>query len=814
MNLSNITDRIVSVSLNVYNLPLFKELRGSDNYITYGYNNLYPQYLVDMYNQSAVHNAIISGKVNYIVGRGLRLTGSNGLFANPNPFENIDKIFQKIASDYEVNNGYAYEVTKNKKSNKIESIYHIDFSRLRLSIDKKGYWYSTEWTYINAEGERCQKITPKKIYIPKYISGGKQERSVYVFNKYRPDFGDYPLPDYVGALSAIETSVEICNYHLNNIKNGFAAGTMINMYNGIPDDEKKNDIVRDIKAKATGSNKAGEVFVNFAVDKEHGAEVLPMQPTNLDKQFEQLSKSTQETIFIGHKITNGGLFGVKTEGQLGGTNKEELAFAYEQFKETYIIHRQADLLYGLKYLLSDFGGSDEVEIDELRPIMPDLQLSEATILKYVTDKALSVYIADKYGVETTDIPKEPTQTKLSKFEPIDYFKYTGKNYPNYIVLSSETATGENKEFQFVAGIDKIDEKILKTIEEFPTATPTQIAKIVGENKKDVIDRIDNLASKDLIKINKIGFDILPDGEDTIKKIGGREKLKVVYSYETRLDAPKLIGESRDFCKELTTLSESGKRWTKDEIEGLRNEMTVSFLPDIKDVWLFRGGWYREPGSDVSVPQCRHRWVQHIIIEKESQNFSFFNENQLRDENGMWTDESDIYNPNSNEYYPLDKDPIGTWDAHAINDEDRFKKMVNKLEEVGFEKGAIGTSISKTDYGESYYIFPDKLKDGGGDDIKIRISDHSVSNIDRMRNEYHAIRGKEGQAIKDVEYYFYSERFLKKKIKVNVTNRIEIPSHKLLNTDKIISERVSKSNNKIYNIERTYNNFQTVIVRKK
>ena len=49
--------------------PVFKEERGKD-YIVYGtespWKNLYPDYLVELYNTSGKHNSIINGKTNYI----------------------------------------------------------------------------------------------------------------------------------------------------------------------------------------------------------------------------------------------------------------------------------------------------------------------------------------------------------------------------------------------------------------------------------------------------------------------------------------------------------------------------------------------------------------------------------------------------------------------------------------------------------------------------------------------------------------------------------------------------------------------------
>lgn len=611
---------LISIALNVYNLPLFREIRGTENYITYGLNNTYPNYLTDMYNQSAVHNSILTAKVNYIVGRGLELEGVSSLFNKPNPHETIDAIFNKVTSDYELQNGYAIEVIK--KGKKITEIYHMDFGRLRRSIDGKGYWYSVEWTYINAEGERCKKINPKKILLPNYETGGDHERSVFVFMKYRPDYEYYPLPDYVGALSAIETDVEISNYHLNNIKNGFSAGTMIAFNNGVPDDDAdKDSIIDDIKAKATGSNKAGEVFVTFSVDKEHAPEVTPMQPNNLDKQYELLAKHVQDTIFIGHKVTNPALFGVKISGQLGGQSKDELSFAYEQFKETYIIHRQKDLLWGLKYILDDAGSKVELEVKELRPIMPELKLSESTIIKYLDNKALAEYIEKQYGIKTTENPVE--EVKMSAYKPSDYFKNVGKVYQGTNLESNEVEAHEDvkfkyqdvSEFQFAEGVDKNAERILQVLKEFPTATDKQVSKILDLPEKIVTTVIGGLMDNGYLDKKKNEYIVSPKGSSVVENIPKRQSLKIVYSYELRPDAPALLTESREFCQEMTAMSRSGKRWTKEEIEGLQNDMsTKGFITDIENVWKYRGGWYRDPNKDVAVPFCRHRWVQHIIVE--------------------------------------------------------------------------------------------------------------------------------------------------------------------------------------------------------
>jgi hypothetical protein len=57
--------------------------------------------------------------------------------------------------------------------------------------------------------------------------------------------------------------------------------------------------------------------------------------------FMQLNEQVQQEILMSHRVTSPMLFGIKTEGQLGGRN--ELIEAYEAFQTSYVEPRQAQL---------------------------------------------------------------------------------------------------------------------------------------------------------------------------------------------------------------------------------------------------------------------------------------------------------------------------------------------------------------------------------------------------------------------------------------------------------------------------------------
>ena len=70
MEPKKIENKTIVIGFSNDKVPTFNEVRGHQ-YIKYGENNDYPSYLVNLFNRSAKHNAIITAKQLYIAGQGL-----------------------------------------------------------------------------------------------------------------------------------------------------------------------------------------------------------------------------------------------------------------------------------------------------------------------------------------------------------------------------------------------------------------------------------------------------------------------------------------------------------------------------------------------------------------------------------------------------------------------------------------------------------------------------------------------------------------------------------------------------------------------
>ena len=604
------------VELAAYQTPQIKENKQA-GIVFFGEDNLFPEKLIEFFNESPTNNAILTGKVGFVCGEGLtyqselleRNAAAKRWLNRANDSENWNEVTKKLVTDYEIHNGFAIEVLRTSSGLKY---YHIDFSRIRVGAEG-GYYYSENWSIKGRRNSR-----PTKEWIPEFQEYGTDVRSIIYVSAYRPDLDFYPLPVYMGALAAIDTDVEINNYWANEIKNGFSGGTMLTFNNGVPSDEgKKKDIERKFKNKYTGTENAGQLVINFAASKDNAPTIDSLSGNDLPQRYEQLSESVQQNIFIGHRITSPMLFGVKTEGQLGG--RSEIAVAYEIFKKTYVSERQQDILRVINKIAAAEIGFGGIELKQFEPVEQKLELSEATIVGNLSREEIRELIALQTGMS---LKTETAMMKMSdddvELELVKRFEKIGRptsDFEELLELDIDFNTS-GRPIEFANDLMELDVSILNLVENNPKMSMGEIAKVLKVSILEVNARVRLLQKSKRIVRDGLNWGILQAGKNILKILNlpvTKEKLKIKYKYTLRTDAPALKGKSRTFCRAMMSME---RLWSREEIDLLRNDMKVSgFAPQVTDVWLSRGGWYRRPNTDISVPFCRHIWKQVVVKEK-------------------------------------------------------------------------------------------------------------------------------------------------------------------------------------------------------
>ena len=365
---------ILNIKFENHKIPEFKEVKNKD-WVYFGEENDYPEYLIEQALRSAKHGAILSGKVNYIYGGGLHVVDKGSSLsakAQANKFIkqlNDDNFIRKMIQDFEWFNGFYIEPILTK-GGKLSSINYIPFSKIRVSADEKKLYYSNDWR--NERGTQPEKTGFKEF--DAFDFENPKSGALFYYKIISPKNGKdrnvYPVPEYVGANASIETDIEIANYHLNNIKTGFAVGTIVNFNNGIPEDTAKDKIEKMLKAKFQGTDRAGSVAISFNNSADNAPTITSFTPSDLDKQFIEISKRVEQDIFTGHKITNPALFGVNATGVVFQRN--DLIDSFELFQNTYIDLRQKALEQVINHFASMNGVSAKIEFKRVQAVQKSI----------------------------------------------------------------------------------------------------------------------------------------------------------------------------------------------------------------------------------------------------------------------------------------------------------------------------------------------------------------------------------------------------------------------------------------------------------
>ena len=99
-------NNFIRINLAESKLPIFKENKAK-GFMTYGEDNLYPMGIIELFNKSPKHSAIVTQKASYIAGDKTEIIGqntediakANDYLSNINAYEDFESLKQKIAQD-------------------------------------------------------------------------------------------------------------------------------------------------------------------------------------------------------------------------------------------------------------------------------------------------------------------------------------------------------------------------------------------------------------------------------------------------------------------------------------------------------------------------------------------------------------------------------------------------------------------------------------------------------------------------------------------------------------------------------------------
>ena len=568
-------------------IPIFKENKAK-GFLTYGEDNAYPQMLINLYNSSPKHGAIVTQKAAYIAGDKTEIIGNNteeiakanDYLANINAFEDFETLKNKVAQDLELFDGFALEIIWNKAKTAIAEMYHLPFQNLRVSLDGN-FMYSEDWADRRAEMTKYFAWNPAT----------RESKQVYYFKMYRAGCGEYPTAPYQSALKYIEIDTEIANFHLNSIKSGFSAQTLIQLFKGIPTPEEMRNTVKRFKDNFSGTDNAGSLIIQFNEPNETPSVINNLAPTDFDKMFMQLNEQVQQEILMSHRVTSPMLFGIKTEGQLGG--RSELIEAYEAFQTSYIEPRQQQMDRAFTSLFRYITpvklvtknkppiGVDYVELFEKGIIDRDEARKELGMTMSVQMSANKCSCSDQNPFGWDDD------------KDLEVFAKFGEDASKFTAVPMQFGLG-------------LQAAILQWLYSNKGITLDVLANNINKPVEELQAEIDMMVEEEIVRVVDGVIEVLPKGIRQLDDSNISTEIVTRYTYQKApgISGGRIIPTSRDFCKRLVALN---RVYTREDIDQISD--VIGF-----DAWRRRGGWMTIKGSSPAahVPYCRHIWQPQLF----------------------------------------------------------------------------------------------------------------------------------------------------------------------------------------------------------
>ena len=589
------------VNLSTYTSPEIKEVNGED-WIEYGADNNYFQYLIDRYNGSPTNNAAINGISQSIYGKGINATDGN---RKPNEYAQMISLFKKdivrkLCYDLKLMGQCAIQVIYSKDRKKVAQLEHMPIETLRAEKanedgDIPAYYYFKDWANI--------KRSDDPLRIPAF-GMSKENIEIFYIKPYKSGFYYYSPVDYQGGLQYAELEEEVSNYHLNNIMNGLAPSMLINFNNGTPNQEERQLIESKIAAKFSGSSNAGKFILAFNDNKESQAEITPVQLSDAHNQYQFLSEEATKKIMVAHRIVSPMLLGIKDSSGLGN-NADEIKTASLLMDNTVIRPFQELLIDSFDQILS----YNEIALNLYFTTLQPLEFTEVD--SSIQDKE---DIEEETGVEMEKLSlkkidgieayktKEEAEAKAEEqgckghhehevdgevwYMPCESHPVQLSDSNVEVILGSLAKTGKkmSDEYVFVAELDEDSDVSNEDfanylIKEKPETTLSKIKKLIG-----LADRVPS-------KNNGSSYSDL-DSKNGLYKIR--------YKYAAGM---RQSGESRPFCKNMMAMSKSDIVWRIEDIDKASyfEDVNVKFRhkPSMPyNIFTLKGGIY-----------CKHKWVR-------------------------------------------------------------------------------------------------------------------------------------------------------------------------------------------------------------
>tara|TARA_R110002050_G_scaffold265480_1_gene406610 strand:- start:470 stop:2425 length:1956 start_codon:yes stop_codon:yes gene_type:complete len=595
------------LQLSTYTTPEVKEVSNQE-WIQYGGDNNYFQFLIDRYNGSATNNALINGISQMIVGRYLDATDSNKKPAEYAQMKSMlsEDMQMKLASDLKLMGQCAMQIIYTQDRSRIAQVEHVPIETLRAEkVDEEGnipaYYYFYDWEEYQ-QGDFLERLP--------VFGTSRSEIEILYIKPYRAGFKYYSPVDYQGGIQYAELEEEIANYHLNNIMNGLAPSMLLNFNNGTPTEEERNIIEQKIAAKYQGTSNAGRFILAFNDNADSAATMEAVQLSDAPQQYEFLSNESMRKIMVAHRVTSPILFGIKDMTGFGN-NAEEIVTASTLMDNTVIRPFQQLLLNAFDDILA----YNEIVLNLYFKTLQPLEfndLSNATNQEQIEEETGQKFSLKKIdGKEVYETIKE-AEDQANKMGCMGYHEHEEEGKTYYMPCQEHTDLKKPCE----AGYEMIGTK-MKDGKEVPNCVPLNVdeeltkailSELESKGEDEEMEGYELIDSRPANEYDKILNESLnfatdlasvPTSTPNKKSSQDTSIIKVRYRYYGNNNP------QRDFCQKMWA---ARKVYRMEDLnkESSDNSELAPKGSSTYNLWLYKGG-----------VNCQHYWERRTYLRKNN-----------------------------------------------------------------------------------------------------------------------------------------------------------------------------------------------------
>ena len=372
--------------------PIISErIQKNKEWVFFGEDNLFPNELIRMADNSALHSAILDTKAKMIAGDSIIYEGSQAesfLAEATKTWGGFNKYIERVSVDTAYFDSFYTNIQFNQ-GGKIDTMRHMDYSFVRSGkMDSKGivkeYWMSTRWDIATNKRAYSEE---DKIYKPIDIlafdadkmrdAQSKRKGQLMVAKRYSPSTLFYSKPTYLGATNYIDIAAKIANFHKSQLDNGMTGNLWMHIPQDLSDKNKRVKMLKSLNEQFAGSNNAGKIVLTWGQGEANKPDMESINTSDVHGALSDLNTRTNEEIAMAHQISRS-IVGLDQNTGLGGL---EISNALDMFQTIYVSPAQQLIEDHVNTILEFNGIQETIKIERLRP--STLVLHES-LMKLVT----------------------------------------------------------------------------------------------------------------------------------------------------------------------------------------------------------------------------------------------------------------------------------------------------------------------------------------------------------------------------------------------------------------------------------------------